>query len=50
MTSAPPDAEPDQADKFGPTAREPGCDEDEARREERWGKVARQKPVEGRPE
>lgn len=50
MTSAPRDAEPDQADKFGQTARELGCNGDDARWEERLRKVARQKSVEDRPE
>ena len=35
-----------QADKFKEAARELGCDEDEARWDERLRKVARQKPVE----
>ncbi|MEA3015457.1 MAG: hypothetical protein QOI38_179 [Sphingomonadales bacterium] len=33
-----------QGDKFKEAARELGCDEDEARWEERLRKVARQKP------
>ena len=35
-----------QSDKFKEAARELGCDEDEARWEERLRKVARQRPPE----
>jgi hypothetical protein len=37
---------PSQSDKFRNAARELGCDEDEARWDERLRKVARQKPAE----
>lgn len=36
--------EKNQSDKFKNAAREAGCDEDEARWEERLKKVAKQKP------
>jgi hypothetical protein len=39
-----------QSDKFKEAARELGCDEDEARWDERLRKVAKQKPVEEKPE
>lgn len=35
-----------QSDKFKEAARQLGCDEDEARWDERLRKVARQKPLE----
>lgn len=38
-----------QSDKFKEAARELGCDEDEARWDERLRKVARQKPEPEKP-
>ncbi len=43
MTTSPRDSE-SQAEKFKQAARELGCDEDEARWDERLRKVAQQKP------
>lgn len=43
-------AEKPQADKFKEAARELGCDEDEARWEDRLRKVAKQKPNENKSE
>jgi hypothetical protein len=39
-----------QSDKFKEAARELGCDEDEARWDDRLRKVAKQKPVEEQPD
>jgi hypothetical protein len=39
-----------QAEKFKEAARELGCDEDEARWDERLRKVAKQKPEQEKPE
>jgi hypothetical protein len=39
-----------QADKFRDAAREPGCDEDEARWDERLRKVATARPEPEKPE
>ncbi len=44
------DAPKPQSDKFKEAARQLGCDEDEARWDERLRKVAKQKTVEGKPE
>ena len=40
------DDQPSQTDKFRDAAKQLGCDEDEARWDERLRKVAKQKPVE----
>jgi hypothetical protein len=44
------DSDKPQPDKFKDAARELGCDEDEARRDERFGKVATAKPEPEKPE
>jgi hypothetical protein len=49
-TSTPSCPERSQGDKFKEAARELGCDEDEARWDERLRKVARQKSEPEKPE
>jgi hypothetical protein len=44
------DRDKPQSDKFKEAAREPGCDEDEARWGERLRKVAGRKPLPEKPE
>jgi hypothetical protein len=44
------DAPKSQADKFKEAARELGCDEDEARSDERLKKVVQHKPAPENPE
>jgi hypothetical protein len=46
LTDQSDDSTKSQSDKFNEAARELGCDEDEARWDERLRKVARQKPAE----
>ena len=43
-----PESQASQSDKFKEAARAAGCDEDEARWDERLRKVAKPKPVEKR--
>lgn len=50
MRSAVPEPTKGQTDKFREAAREPECDDDEQRFQERVRKLVKHKPVDGSPE